>query len=741
MLDSEPTTSDGRSFVPALITPKHSVPVPAEFLEGYFSKLEVRVHHRNKDEERECNNVTQEWVNRGGRGQRPTVITPAGCILSLTFPEADPQKLVDITALTCFGFIEDDYADGDMFRSKDIWKPGTPLEEQENIRKDLGIILKQIRHKLFLEILEKDNAQNNYLQSYDAWVKTGVEYNGELQFDDPDTYLSDRMDNLGASVYHNLLPLIHDVNLTKEDYNRLRCLDETMYQMCAIANDMGSVECDWANHITFDKPGLPPNYVFVTMDVYDVTLGEAREVAIKKWKELEDKFLMLREQVMSECPLSSSDEYAKYISYQHYVAAGTVVWTMQNPRYRLREGETPFFPKPEHKIADLPRKTRVTNGVVGKTANGDTKTQNTKSKGTKRALDYNGAEREFNPINSKRVRLDENIDGDSDKPKVTSPWLRNYPEQIPDKITLEPFEYVKSLPSKGVRDAALDALDVWYRVPQKSVDKIKSIIDKLHSSSLIIDDIEDNSPLRRGQPSAHMVFGTPQSINSANYLFVKCLDEVQSLGGSAVAIFTEELGSLHVGQGLDLHWTFHEKCPTESEYIQMIDGKTGGLFRMASRLMRNQATRNKTTKVENLMTLLGRFFQIRDDYQNLKSTDYAKQKGTLSDLDEGKYSFILLHALSSPSPNTTKLHSLLKLRSRNPTQTLTDEQKELVMRCITRAGSMDYTYNVLEELQDKITEELETIERSIKDGEENWIIRAIMARLRLADPNIRSMMK
>ncbi|KAF3922450.1 Dimethylallyltranstransferase [Arthrobotrys entomopaga] len=153
--------------------------------------------------------------------------------------------------------------------------------------------------------------------------------------------------------------------------------------------------------------------------------------------------------------------------------------------------------------------------------------------------------------------------------------------------------------------------------------------------------------------------------------------------------------------------------------------------------------RHRTLKVENLMTLLGRFFQIRDDYQNLKSTDYAAQKGALSDLDEGKYSFILLHALShSDSSSSTQLHSLLKLRSRSATQTLSPEQKRLVMRCITKAGSIEYTHKVLEELQDKINEELGVIERSdIAGGEENWIIRTIMARLKLADVTVRSMIK
>ncbi|KAK6527920.1 hypothetical protein TWF281_009181 [Arthrobotrys megalospora] len=240
------------------------------------------------------------------------------------------------------------------------------------------------------------------------------------------------------------------------------------------------------------------------------------------------------------------------------------------------------------------------------------------------------------------------------------------------------------------------------------MDAIKSVIDLLHNSSLIIDDIEDSSPLRRGNPSTHMVFGTPQAINSANYLFVKSLGEVMKLGPSAVAIYQEELRRLHIGQSLDLHWTFHAQCPTEQEYMQMIDGKTGGLLRMACRLMKDQATKNRDLDLEDLLNIISRFFQIRDDYQNLQSTEYSTAKGDLSDLDEGKYSFMLIHALNHSKDK--QLQSLIHLRSRQPDGKLSPEQKLLIMKIMARSKSLEYTGNVLAELQLKVREKLEAIE-------------------------------
>lgn len=47
----------------------------------------------------------------------------------------------------------------------------------------------------------------------------------------------------------------------------------------------------------------------------------------------------------------------------------------------------------------------------------------------------------------------------------------------------------------------------------------------LHNSSLLIDDIEDNSKLRRGIPVAHTIFGVPTVINCANYVFFLALEK------------------------------------------------------------------------------------------------------------------------------------------------------------------------------------------------------------------------
>lgn len=109
-----------------------------------------------------------------------------------------------------------------------------------------------------------------------------------------------------------------------------------------------------------------------------------------------------------------------------------------------------------------------------------------------------------------------------------------------------------------------------------------------------IDDVEDSSLLRRGIPVAHSIFGTAQTINSANYVYFCALQELQKLQSpKAIQIYTEELLNLHRGQGMDLFWRDTLTCPSEEDYLEMVNNKTGGLFRLAVKLMQAESNSDK----------------------------------------------------------------------------------------------------------------------------------------------------
>lgn len=162
---------------------------------------------------------------------------------------------------------------------------------------------------------------------------------------------------------------------------------------------------------------------------------------------------------------------------------------------------------------------------------------------------------------------------------------------------------------------------MWLKIDPIPLDIINRVVGMLHNASLLIDDIQDSSPLRRGAPSAHTVFGTASTINSANYVYFQAMQLLSTLPPQAIPaalqIYCEELLNLHRGQGLDLYWRDTLTLPTESAYLKMVSNKTGGLFRLAIRLM--GVVSNCSFDFSPLIEKLGLIFQIRDDYKNLVS--------------------------------------------------------------------------------------------------------------------------
>ncbi|KAI1850661.1 hypothetical protein JX265_004371 [Neoarthrinium moseri] len=269
-----------------------------------------------------------------------------------------------------------------------------------------------------------------------------------------------------------------------------------------------------------------------------------------------------------------------------------------------------------------------------------------------------------------------------------------------EKIIWGPYDYVTSQPGKDFRTQLIAAFNTWLEVPQDSIEVITKVVGMLHNASLLVDDVEDNSTLRRGLPVAHSIFGTAQTINSANYIYFAALQELQKLKNpKAVSIYMEELINLHRGQGMDLFWRDTLTCPTEEDYLEMVGNKTGGLFRLGIKLM--QAESRSLIDCIELVNLMGLVFQIRDDYMNLSSVEYSNNKGLCEDLTEGKFSFPVIHSIRS-DPSNLQLINILKQK---PTD---DEVKRYAVKYMESTGSFDYTRQVLAVL----------IERARKTAEE-----------------------
>ncbi|CAG7846589.1 Geranylgeranyl pyrophosphate synthase Short=GGPP synthase; Short=GGPPSase; AltName: Full=(2E,6E)-farnesyl diphosphate synthase; AltName: Full=Dimethylallyltranstransferase; AltName: Full=Farnesyl diphosphate synthase; AltName: Full=Farnesyltranstransferase; AltName: Full=Geranylgeranyl diphosphate synthase; AltName: Full=Geranyltranstransferase [Serendipita indica DSM 11827] len=286
---------------------------------------------------------------------------------------------------------------------------------------------------------------------------------------------------------------------------------------------------------------------------------------------------------------------------------------------------------------------------------------------------------------------------------VNSPLLTNTWSPAHEAILLEPYTYMTSQPGKDFRTKMTAAFNDWLKVPEEQLSLIAKIVQMLHNASLLMDDVEDDAQMRRGIPVAHKIYGVPQTINSANYVYFLAYKELFALRASDDShegldeIVNEEFLNLHRGQGLEMFWRDSLQCPTEEEYISMVNNKTGGLLRLAVKLM--MAKSESEINYVPLVNLIGVYFQIRDDYMNLQS-DQALNKGFAEDLTEGKFSFPVVHAIRSSTSNRQIINVLQKRPSTPTTKRYAVEH----MKRVTH--SFAYTRSVLNILDKQIREEV-----------------------------------
>lgn len=160
-----------------------------------------------------------------------------------------------------------------------------------------------------------------------------------------------------------------------------------------------------------------------------------------------------------------------------------------------------------------------------------------------------------------------------------------------DRALIDPARDILSRSGKGVRAKLIE--HAWHIAggdPAGPPDELPVLIELLHVGSLIIDDIEDDSSMRRGAPTMHRRYGVPVAINTANWLYflsLTLLFRVELGAAARLALYEDiSLGLLrcHKGQALDLtvNITRVPRPQVPALVTRSTRLKTGSLMEMAA---------------------------------------------------------------------------------------------------------------------------------------------------------------
>ncbi|MCW4047138.1 MAG: polyprenyl synthetase family protein [Candidatus Bathyarchaeota archaeon] len=212
------------------------------------------------------------------------------------------------------------------------------------------------------------------------------------------------------------------------------------------------------------------------------------------------------------------------------------------------------------------------------------------------------------------------------------------------------------------------------------------IPEVVHNGTLIIDDIEDSSELRRGKPCTYRIYGVDIAVNAGNAMYylplLPLMEKKAQLPPEKLRdiyeVYVQEMINLSMGQAMDIAWhrgIANADDLSEEDYLQMCAYKTGTLARMAAKLAAVLAGANR-----ELVEKLGRFaesigvaFQMQDDVLDLTGKEFAAKKGGVGqDITEGKRTLMVIYTLKKASSMDRKrLIQILNMHTSD--QALRDE--------------------------------------------------------------------
>ena len=217
---------------------------------------------------------------------------------------------------------------------------------------------------------------------------------------------------------------------------------------------------------------------------------------------------------------------------------------------------------------------------------------------------------------------------------------------------------------------------------------LAGVIEFIHTSTLLHDDVVDSASLRRGNRSANSVWGNQASVLVGDFLFAKSfsimvgsesLEILKLLSDTTTQLAEGEIRQLLNTCDLDVD---------ENRYLQVVRDKTAILIAAACQVggVLSGVDDTQEMALREFGLEIGTAFQLMDDALDYiaDQEDFGKEKG--HDLFEGKMTLPLIHAYSKSSPEERQEVSRII-----EAEELTKEDLDYVCRLIDAKDGIDYT--------------------------------------------------
>lgn len=214
-----------------------------------------------------------------------------------------------------------------------------------------------------------------------------------------------------------------------------------------------------------------------------------------------------------------------------------------------------------------------------------------------------------------------------------------------------------------------------------------SLVEYIHTATLLHDDVVDDADLRRGRRTARKVWGNQISILVGDYLYSKAICQIVEFRSQAInEVLSKACRKMAEGEVLQLYYNGNPAMP-ESEYLRIAEHKTAGLMAASCRMgaIIGGASEEKQEALFRFGQHLGVAFQVADDTLDYAANGDRLGKSLGQDLRQGKATLPLLHLLQHCSDEDKQM-----IKDRMETRTLTDPDLLRIIALMQEYGSIAY---------------------------------------------------